>query len=337
MEALLKSGQTPFLRTDCTQQKIRVHKLSPEETGQIGHWFFIGDIHGDFYALYRLINAAENLDAECRILFLGDIADRGHLPFECIFLLVDWALRHPGRLAWIAGNHDIAYSRAGEHFTSACSPAEMLEELNRKDELTPLRQRIGDMFIRLAARLPRALLFPEGLLATHGGMPHSDLQKQATHLVGEAEFMEWLNSDDCLEDFTWNRISRYPRKLPDRHSSGPEYGFKDFEAFCELNPAVFPVTAMVTGHEHAEDGADTNPSYTKYPALTLLGQGFSDLIDRKTVLFYTGYRKVLRLGRGVAGRAPDVIDIAVDHLEMLDVYREQLGQAAHDANRPSQE
>jgi hypothetical protein len=97
LEGLLDSNQFPVVKACRDGQKLKVHKLSMEETGGVDHWFFIGDIHGDFYALHSMIRHAESLDPECRILFLGDIVDRGHLPFECIFLLLEWGLRHPGK------------------------------------------------------------------------------------------------------------------------------------------------------------------------------------------------------------------------------------------------
>lgn len=329
LERLLGSDQFPVLKVCSDSQKLKVHKLSLEETGGVDHWFFIGDIHGDFYALHSMIRHAESLDPECRILFLGDIVDRGHLPFECIFLLLEWGLLHPGRLAWIAGNHDIAYGRAGERFISTCSPAETLEDFNRDDAFISVRQKIGDFFVNLVERLPRALLFPEGLLATHGGMPHTDLQKEGAAIEDENSYLEWLNSEACLKDFTWTRITRYPKKYPDRHTSGSQYGYKDFESFCDLKPVFFAPTSIVTGHEHAEGGADTHPTYVKYPALTLLGQGFDDLLDRNSAAFYTQYRDMLRLGRGVPGKAPEVIDVPVNQKELLAVYSEQLARAGY--------
>ncbi len=329
LEGLLGSDQFPVVKVCSDSQKLKVHKLSMEETGGVDHWFFIGDIHGDFYALHSMIRHAEILDPECRILFLGDIVDRGHLPFECIFLLLEWGLRHPGRLAWIAGNHDIAYGRTGDGFISTCSPAETLEDFNRDDAFISVRQRIGDFFVNVVELLPRALLFPEGLLATHGGMPHTDLQKDATAIEDEVSYLEWLSSEACLKDFTWTRITRYPKKYPDRHTSGSQYGYKDFESFCELKPSFFAPTAIVTGHEHAEGGADTHPTYIKYPALTLLGQGFDDLLSRNSAAFYTQYRDMLRLGRGVPGNAPEVINVPVDREDLLAVYREQLARAGY--------
>lgn len=329
LEGLLGSDQFPLLKVCNDSQKLKVHKLSMEEAGGVNHWFFIGDIHGDFYALHSMIRHAESLDPECRILFLGDIVDRGHLPFECIFLLLEWGLRHPERLAWIAGNHDIAYGRVGERFISTCSPAETLEDFNRDDAFISVRQKIGDFFVNLVERLPRALLFPEGLLATHGGMPHTDLQKEGAAIEDEASYLEWLSSEACLKDFTWTRMTRYPKRYPDRHSTGCQYGFKDFEAFCDLKPVFFAPTSIVTGHEHAEGGADTRPTYVKYPALTLLGQGFDDLLNRDSVAFYTQYRDVLRLGRGIPGNAPEVIDVPVKREDLLAVYSEQLARAGY--------
>lgn len=329
LEQLLGSDMFPVLKVCSDKQDLKVHKLLTEESGGVDHWFFIGDIHGDFYALHSMIRHAESLDAECRILFLGDIVDRGHLPFECIFLLLEWGLRHPGRLAWIAGNHDIAYGNSGKKFFSTCSPAETLEDFNCDDTFISTRHRIGEFFVKLVECLPRALLFPEGLLATHGGIPHTDLQKDGAAIEDEEAYLFWLNSEACLKDFTWNRISRYPKRYPDRYSTGCQYGYKDFEAFCDLKPQFFAPTSVVTGHEHPEEGAETHPNYVKYPALTLLGQGFDDLVNRNSAAFYTQYRDMLRLGRGVPGKAPEVIDVPVNRKEIRAVYSEQLARAGY--------
>lgn len=260
-------------------EKHRVVRLSPETVGAAEDWFFIGDLHGDFFALHSLLRHAETVHPGCKVLFLGDMVDRGDHPFECLFLLLEWGLRRPGRLAWVAGNHDISFELAnsGDGFTAQVSPAELLQVLNQVDVLRGFRRELGCFLIELGRRLPRALLFPDGLLATHGGFPLSDLQAQGAQITDEASYLDWLNSPACLKDFTWTRIHRAPKKHPDRYSTGAQYGFKDFEAFCALNPDWFPVQRMITGHEHPAAGCAIHASYKVNPAMTLVGFGFDDL------------------------------------------------------------
>ena len=298
-------------------QKHKVARLTSEQVGAMEGWFFIGDLHGDFYALHTLLRRAEALRPDCRILFLGDMVDRGDMPFECIFLLLEWGLRHPGRLAWIAGNHDIAFSFNEQGvFTSKVSPAELLHDLNAKDTFSGTRQRIGRFFVTMAAQLPRALLFPDGMLATHGGFPLSDLQVQGQEMADEPAFLEWLNSEACLKDFTWTRINRAPKRLPDRYSSGSQYGFKDFEALCQLKPQWFPVTHMLTGHEHPANGFELHPTYKINRAVTLLGMGVDEITGK--------YSDHLHLGQGVAGSVPQVIPVPVDRGELAMLRGEPL-------------
>jgi hypothetical protein len=309
-----QSGASPFpvLRFG---QEHQVSLLSSEEAGLMDEWFFIGDLHGDFFALHTFLQHAKTLHPACRIFFLGDIVDRGVMPLECLFLLLEWGLHHPGRLAWIAGNHDVAFS-IGEDgvFTSAVSPSEFLRDLNENDALAGTRRRIGRFFVEVASRLPRALLFPDGLLATHGGFPLSDLHAEGMAIKDESSYLDWLNSVRCLKDFTWTRITRWPKKLPDRYSSGSQYGFKDFEAFCQLQPQWFPVTHMITGHEHPKEGYDLHVNFKVNRALTLAGLGFNEYLTSPAS--YHSYNQVLHLGRGVPKDIPAVLTIQVDTKEL---------------------
>jgi hypothetical protein len=298
----------------------KVVRLSREVAGDAEDWFFIGDLHGDFFALHTLLRHAEASRPGCKVLFLGDMVDRGDHPFECVFLLLEWGLRHPGRLAWIAGNHDVAFDlpEGAAHFTSIVSPAELLDVLNRDDAMHGFRRQLGRFFVELGRRLPRALLFPDGLLATHGGMPLVDLQAQASAIADEAAYMDWLNSPACLKDFTWTRISRVPKRIPDRYSTGAQYGFKDFEAFCALRPEWFPVQRMITGHEHPADGFAVHATYKVNPALTLVGFGFDDL--KPFPAAYQHYTETLHIAQGQTGALPVVLSVPVDREELNWMY-----------------
>ena len=289
-----------------------VARLSDEECGDPEQWFFIGDLHGDFFALHTFLKTAMKHRTDCRIMFLGDIVDRGDFPFETLFLLLEWGLHHPGRLAWIAGNHDVAFSQNSfGHFVSQVSPAEFLDNLNANDEMQSFRHLLGDFFVALTKKLPRALLFTDGLLATHGGFPLADRHAQGLAAESESAYMSWLGSVECLEDFTWTRIHRAPKKLPDRHSRGSQYGFRDFEAFCALQPTFFSVKRMITGHEHPAGGHLIHASYQVNPAMTLVGLGFDEMKpsmqDR-----YRHYRGTLSLAQGRRDALPAVIEIPVE-------------------------
>jgi hypothetical protein len=226
-----------------------------------------------------------------------------------VFLLLSWAKQYPNRIVWIAGNHDIALKvQEGEaDFQSAVSPAEILEFINESDDFLGFRHEIGKLLIQISSRLPRALLFPDGLLVTHGGFPLTDLQEQGKLAVDFPSYMEWLNTAACLQDFTWTRITKYRKRMPNRMSTGCSYGFMDFEAFCDLQPTLFPVKRMITGHEHPDQGWLEFADYQKNPAVTITGFGYEP--------YYTGpadlppYRSTLLVGRYRKDALPEKIEI----------------------------
>jgi len=291
-----------------------------EDVGPPERWFFIGDIHGDFFALHTLLQFAEAQRPDCNVMFLGDMVDRGDLPFECLFLLLEWGRHRPGRLAWIAGNHDVAFDYVSDtqKFTSLVSPAELLTVLNEHHTLLGFNRLLGQFFLTIGRQLPRALLFPDGLLVTHGGFPLSDRQAEGATIDTKEEFFRWLNSAPCLKDFTWTRIHRAPKKIPDRFSTGSEYGYKDFESFCALKPDWFPVKRMITGHQHPAGGFIVHQSYTVNPALTLVGFGFDE--QRSPPDSYRGYPDILHIAQGVTGELPRVLDVPVPRAELEMMY-----------------
>lgn len=332
-QALDKDGSPDFpLLYENEPSKVVI--MSPEVFGKPENWFFIGDIHADFFALHTLLNAIKTQCPDFRLVFMGDLVDRGEQPIECFFLLLKWARQHPEQIIWLAGNHDIAFSydKEQKQFVSSVRPSEFLHLLNLDDEMQSFRKPLGDFLVKLSAMLPRAVLFPDGLLATHGGFPLVDKQEEAKGLSSPEDFMSWLNSEKCLQDFTWTRITRYPKRAPNRSSKGCSYGFQDFDSFCNLKPELFPVKRMVTGHEHPATGWEEFPTYKNNPALTICGFGFDYMLDAPAK-FYK-YKSRLVCGRYRRDSLPEKIEVEYSLAELHKFYQPPEDPTAEPANVP---
>ena len=312
---LLSSDEAPpFLYAGCEEKVIMVGE---ETWGCAENWFVIGDIHGDFYALYNCIEYIKDTCPDFSILFLGDLVDRGPHSLECLWYLLDTAVQFPGRVLWLAGNHDLGIhlDETQGRFISSVIPAEFVDQLNESsDGWFPARHWLGQRFIQLVSTLPRAVLFPDGLLATHGGFPHVDLHEECRNEPDVVDKIRWLNSKACLQDFTWSRICPYKKRFPNRTHLGLSYGFEDFDAFCNLVSDFFPARRLVTGHEHPREGFDEHKTWLG-KALTLTGFAFKDGCE--DIDAYEQYQDYLVVGRCRQDEIPYVERIPINRMDLV--------------------
>lgn len=303
----------------------KVLRIPPEKWGRAEDWFLLGDIHGDFYALSNIVQSIHASCPDFKLVFLGDLVDRGPHPMECLWFLLSLAKKFPDRILWLAGNHDVGVLEDKERgcFRSSVSPSEFLEHLNTVDSWTPFRRKFGQEYIELVAGLPRAVLSPDGLLMTHGGFPHTDLQKSLPECQTDEDRRAWLNSPQALDDFTWTRITRYRAKIPNRVSKGCQYGFADFDAFCTASEGFFPATRLVTGHDHPEGGVDEHPEWKQRPALTLTGFAFHANYDDPRA-YNERYQQALVVGRCRTDDIPEVIRIPVDRTDLSQYFSAEI-------------
>ncbi|HRI69194.1 MAG TPA: metallophosphoesterase family protein [Polyangium sp.] len=73
--------------------------------------FAIGDIHGDYDALERLLGDLPSLDAEDTLVFVGDYIDRGPRSAEVVEALRALPNKTPAKVVFLRGNHEDAWLR----------------------------------------------------------------------------------------------------------------------------------------------------------------------------------------------------------------------------------
>jgi serine/threonine-protein phosphatase 2B catalytic subunit len=69
----------------------------------------IGDIHGQFYDLIKILSHANALRGDrqltTKLVFLGDYVDRGINAVEVMVLLICLKIEYPERIFLLRGNH----------------------------------------------------------------------------------------------------------------------------------------------------------------------------------------------------------------------------------------
>ena len=299
MEGLLDRDGGPGLlfdadRDGAADRAIRVRALEIETP-----LWFVGDLHGDLLALEAALACIEAARPDAtpapRIVFLGDLFDDAGYGLEVLLRVFELVAASPERVCVVAGNHDEALRYDGARFSATVSPSDFSEFLDAHLAHEWI-VRAGKLAVRLFASAPRALFFPDGLLAAHGGFPLLDLHPAL------AEGGDW-NDPHCLSDFVWTRAHpKARRKLPNRASRGSQFGHQDFADFCALAATLGrPVTHMVRGHDHVEERWAVYPAYAAHPLLTTVA--LSRRLPRES---FGPYVRVPTIARWVPGAVPQV-------------------------------
>lgn len=229
--------------------------------------WFLGDIHGDILGLDSAVRYIDSQSPKATIVLLGDLFDDHGFGYEVVLRVFDLITSRPGRIGYIAGNHDVALNMRPEPecvFSSSVSPSDFADYLNDHGD-DPDVGELGKLVVQFLQVAPRAIFFPDGLIAAHAGVP---LGIRWEHIKSIAD----LERDDCLQDFTWTRAhERARKKIPNPTSKTSEFGFEDFSAFCEFVTSSLGIeaTSIVRGHDHFEAGYSIYPKWTRNQCVTV--------------------------------------------------------------------
>lgn len=253
-----------------------------EARPEVCYWF-VGDLHGDIesliriYAFLRHCMQNDERHVQHHLICLGDYVDRGEEDIAVLTMLQYLTMHsHPQSnlvVTCLQGNHDSGiYRKADGAFASRVKPAEFVETLGKMppDEADI----IGSAAIEFARTAPvmgeltglRAD-FPEAtILFTHGGVPHTDLQRSFCrdfHPTLSAAGRPLLDAlpQECRaawsEDFTWIRmVEKAPVKIPNRASHGCDLGTEDLNSYRRLHLELTgrAITFVLRGHDHEPGG-----------------------------------------------------------------------------------
>lgn len=196
----------------CTRQGRLV------ELSSGGRAVFVGDTHGDLEASQTVI--ARYLDEQTILVFLGDYVDRGPHSLENLLFLVEQKLKHPKNIFLLQGNHE--GWKYGEF-----SPADFWEGLAGERRAR---------FAETLALLPLVVSTPNGVLATHGGVPDVHALNEINHIeLGSAQWRA----------ITWGDWQEVPGYYLGDWGGRPQYGEAYFrELMRRLNKKI-----LIRGHQ----------------------------------------------------------------------------------------
>jgi hypothetical protein len=208
-------------------------------------WFFLGDVHGDPSCLTWIFQFLRR-QSDFRLCFLGDLFDRGPDEIKCLEMFIQFADSHPGKVFWIAGNHDVPY-------------------LDKSKQEVPINENTAMKgYEEELSTLPLIAWFPKGIIATHGGwskntfpsppLPGSDLTAKQKMILQTSRLNH--STSDLIECELDNL---------------PSFQTKDLSfSNHEINNSV-PIKLLIRGHDHPMEGyhlvSDSDPP----SILTLMG------------------------------------------------------------------
>ncbi len=212
--------------------------------------WFIGDIHGDILA-FRLVMAfiASNSLRRPIYVFLGDLFDRNPFGLNVLIEAMGLLRDDPDSVFFIAGNHDdgLEWTEAG--FSSRITPHQFSDELNAfGDETT--REFVRE-YVRVAKKLPVGLVLPNGVFATHGGVPSRPERAVKNVWEGlDAKGIKRLIAEKRAE-FLCNR---FQKDVSTGTKLSPDFSWVEIVNFSEAIEKAYgvPVRSMVRGHDHCD-------------------------------------------------------------------------------------
>ncbi len=197
-----------------------------------GDMLFVGDVHGDLDAMVSAFMLAD--EAGSKIVFLGDVVDRGSRQVRTINLLLARKLLHPETVFFVRGNHEFKEVNTRWGFADA-----VMEHYS---------ETVYWLYNTCFTALPLAVLLNEKVLGLHGGLGEHTPTLQS---IDNIERTSLPHLDDRT-GMLWNDPAEKGNGFTANNKRGLFFTFcRDvFDEFMEKNDLAL----LVRAHEELADG-----------------------------------------------------------------------------------
>ncbi|CAJ0576664.1 unnamed protein product, partial [Mesorhabditis spiculigera] len=239
---------------------LELEDIFKEERGVArpqGRTIVVGDLHGNFNDLWRIIQAwlSDVVDQgpKQNIIFLGDIVDRGPRQLECLILIMAYKAVFPKQVFIVRGNHE-------ESDTCEDFQADMLAR-GYSDEAEQAIKLLLDLFEKLPSLgvIDGRILCMHGMLAVE--LTNEDLGVQAD--LSPAHF------SDMARNMRWNDPSEEVVRISPNTSrgGGQLWPSKKIEETIEMLGVDF----VLRGHQMMTNGVRR---FANLPLATVFSSSF---------------------------------------------------------------
>ena len=239
IEAICLQAQS-ILQTE--ESFIELRDEDKYDTRKISKTILIGDIHGQYYDLIRILHS-QKLNERTRFIFLGDIVDRGPNSTECVLIVLLMKILWPKQCFIIRGNHECPEINRAYGFEKECNDC-------FEDDIA-----IWAMFNAVFQFFPLCLSIHDRIFCVHGGISPSLDSLDSLRNINRNDLLV-IPDEGLVTDLTWAD----PHESASQQSSngfaendrGCSYIFSETIAkkFCEK----FGFDFICRAHQCVQDG-----------------------------------------------------------------------------------
>lgn len=189
----------------------------------------VGDIHGDFEALSRVLEYSSKLDCE-HIVFLGDYVDRGKFGLEVLVELFMCKIENKERFILLRGNHEDILMNQHYGFLKELGENIFSRGYPRDEDLLELLGKVYDA-------MPIAVVLNNATFCVHGGISNGE---SVDHITKTNSYQYLWNDPSC-------ELGKHKSdRGPDIYNYGPDI----VDKFLETNGLI----RIIRGHTFIEEG-----------------------------------------------------------------------------------